>query len=326
MENKNLIGRKVKGFKFESYKYGKLFYDPDGMDKHIGKEGVIREYFKEYLSYVVVFDAGSCNIWEYPEALIERHLVPEENQNKTYPPTPDEVFPVKEEYIQSSGRGKRTFESGSKRDADDNKPIPMELNPYMLLRYGYHMKSAQQHYGDGNWELSQPDLELWRSFSRHFTQAYFNYKFPELAKQTDDGSDHLSAMIFAINMLMHNESRNGVPADKFFKDKKPSNDTQEVFNYTVKGKHTTQDLGDKLFNPDIWPEPFPKPSTLHLGVGFQHIHAKNIPYNCIDLKEGDRIENEFGETLQYMGDDYWRLLVNEQEKFLANWFSKWRKV
>lgn len=112
---------------------------------------------------------------------------------------------------------KREFESGSVRDADDNKPLPMELNPYMLLRYGYHMKRGALNYGKGNWELGQPNDAVWESFSRHFTQAYFNYKFPELAKATDDGTDHLSACIFAINMLMHNESMNGVVADRYFR-------------------------------------------------------------------------------------------------------------
>lgn len=111
---------------------------------------------------------------------------------------------------------KRQFESGSKRDSDVNKPLPLELNPYMLLRYGYHMKLGQR-YGDGNWQLGQPDIEVFRSISRHLVQYQLNKQFPELASHTDDGTDHLSAIIFGINMLMQNEAREGVPADKYFK-------------------------------------------------------------------------------------------------------------
>lgn len=110
----------------------------------------------------------------------------------------------------------RIFETGSKRDNDSDKPLPMEMNPYMLIRYGFHMKQGQVNYGDGNWDLQQPDAEILRSMSRHFIQLYFNIKYPELAKATDDGSDHASALLFGINMLMHNDCINGVPADKFF--------------------------------------------------------------------------------------------------------------
>ena len=110
----------------------------------------------------------------------------------------------------------RVFETGSKRDADDHKPLPFELNPYMLLRYGYHMKRGSLNYGHGNWEMQQPDIAILQSMSRHFTQLYFNYKFPELAKHTDDGTDHASAILFGLNMLLHNECIAGVPADKFF--------------------------------------------------------------------------------------------------------------
>ena len=63
--------------------------------------------------------------------------------------------------------------------------------------------------------------------SRHFMQAYMNFKFPEQAKSTDDGSDHLSALLFGINMLMHNECLNGVAADRYFK---PSQEKEEDLN------------------------------------------------------------------------------------------------
>jgi hypothetical protein len=110
----------------------------------------------------------------------------------------------------------RQFESGSRRDDDSMKPLPMELNPYMLMRYGYHMKKGQK-YGDGNWELGQPDKEVWRSMDRHYTQAKMCHKFPEQAsKMGIDKEDHLSAILFGLNMLMHNECLNDVPVDRYF--------------------------------------------------------------------------------------------------------------
>lgn len=66
-----LIGRKVKGFKFEDEKYYSLHYDPD-MNDLIGKVGVIKDYYRTYNSYRVKFET---RCWSYPAELIEQHLV-----------------------------------------------------------------------------------------------------------------------------------------------------------------------------------------------------------------------------------------------------------
>jgi hypothetical protein len=73
MEIKDLIGKKVKGFKFKDRAYSNLHYSQD-MDKYIGKVGVIETYKENSDSYLVKFDDDS---WEYPAALIEKYLVNE---------------------------------------------------------------------------------------------------------------------------------------------------------------------------------------------------------------------------------------------------------
>jgi hypothetical protein len=73
MENKDLIGKKVRGFKFKDHAYSNLHYSQD-MDKYIGKVGVIETYKENSDSYLVKFDDDS---WEYPAALIEKYLVNE---------------------------------------------------------------------------------------------------------------------------------------------------------------------------------------------------------------------------------------------------------
>jgi DNA-directed RNA polymerase sigma subunit (sigma70/sigma32) len=70
---KDLIGRKVRGFKFEDTRYEKFGYCDD-MDKYIGKIGVIGRYVDEDKSFSVVFDD---DFWYYPAELIEQHLVEE---------------------------------------------------------------------------------------------------------------------------------------------------------------------------------------------------------------------------------------------------------
>jgi hypothetical protein len=76
--NKDLIGKKVKGFKFKDSAYSNLHYNPD-MDECIGKVGVIKYYKEHSDSYWVEFDNDN---WEYPAALIEKYLVENEKQNK----------------------------------------------------------------------------------------------------------------------------------------------------------------------------------------------------------------------------------------------------
>ena len=70
---KDLIGRKVKGFRFESRKHKGLYYAP-AMDKHIGKVGEITGYGSERDCYRIDFNGDS---WDYPASEIESHLVDE---------------------------------------------------------------------------------------------------------------------------------------------------------------------------------------------------------------------------------------------------------
>lgn len=71
MENKELIGRKVRGFKFEPSSF--LGYNHE-MNNYIGKEGVICYYDLYNKSYRVNFDEEH---WFYPDSEIEKHLVEE---------------------------------------------------------------------------------------------------------------------------------------------------------------------------------------------------------------------------------------------------------
>ena len=68
---KNLIGRKAKGFRFESGKHKDLYY-AGLMDKHIGEVGEIIRYIADYDCYRINFNGDS---WDYPASEIEAHLV-----------------------------------------------------------------------------------------------------------------------------------------------------------------------------------------------------------------------------------------------------------
>jgi hypothetical protein len=82
MENRNLIGRKVKGFKFDDDKYKGLDYNR-AMDSCIGEIGEIVSYYHPFDCYYVEFINKK---WSYPASLIEQHLVEES-------PKLDQEFP-----------------------------------------------------------------------------------------------------------------------------------------------------------------------------------------------------------------------------------------
>lgn len=66
----NLIGKKVKGFRFDENKC-QLYYLVE-MNNYIGEEGFIIDYDINDNSYLVMFIAES---WWYPAKLIEQHLI-----------------------------------------------------------------------------------------------------------------------------------------------------------------------------------------------------------------------------------------------------------
>ena len=78
VKNENLIGRKVKGFRFnhEVIHYG------SHMDKYVDQEGTIVSYDSYGLGYMVVFDTYSR--YTYPAELIEKYLI-EEHLPKSLP-------------------------------------------------------------------------------------------------------------------------------------------------------------------------------------------------------------------------------------------------
>jgi hypothetical protein len=76
MKKEELIGKKVRGFRFDHKKLKRLQYIPKIMDNYIGKIGVIEEYNIIFDSYRVKFEDGMS--YHYPVERIEHHLVDEE--------------------------------------------------------------------------------------------------------------------------------------------------------------------------------------------------------------------------------------------------------
>lgn len=108
----------------------------------------------------------------------------------------------------------RVFASGSKRDANDDKPRISDMQPYTLKRFGYHMLIGSKNYGAGNFEKGQPTDSLLESLVRHIN----DYRLG------DRSEDHLSAVLFGVMMIEQNEDREGVNADHFYTKWKERNE------------------------------------------------------------------------------------------------------
>jgi hypothetical protein len=105
---------------------------------------------------------------------------------------------------------KRIFESGSQRDDDSNKPLVNHLTAYTRLRFGYLLREGANKYGKNNWQKGQPTETALESLHRHLAKY-------ELGDRTED---HLSAIIFNVQLIMKNEEQEGIKIDEYYGDKK----------------------------------------------------------------------------------------------------------
>lgn len=104
----------------------------------------------------------------------------------------------------------RVFESGAKRDSNENKPFIHNLLGYTRQRFGYHTNLGAMKYGDGNWLKGMPTDQYLESVDRHLASFM----------EGDRSEDHLSAIIFGIQGCMINEQKEGISSDYYFNLKK----------------------------------------------------------------------------------------------------------
>lgn len=101
---------------------------------------------------------------------------------------------------------KRVFQSGAQRDASWGKPNCHDLQGYTMLRFGYHMELGEQNYGESNYLKGIPTNVAKESLSRHYAKY--------MAGMIDE--DHLSAMIFNIQLIMLNEEKEGISVNHYY--------------------------------------------------------------------------------------------------------------
>lgn len=87
----------------------------------------------------------------------------------------------------------RIFESGAKRDNNEDKIRPDLISPLMLKALAKVLADGAKHYGDRNWEKGMPNEVLKESAARHYL-SWMNNEIDE---------DHAAKLIFNIMAWIH---------------------------------------------------------------------------------------------------------------------------
>jgi hypothetical protein len=95
------------------------------------------------------------------------------------------------EAVKDSG-ARDEFETGARRDTQDNKPRYGLIPPYPLYRLAMHYTNGANKYGENNWTKGMPMSRTWESLERH-VQSY---------KEGDMSEDHLAAIAWNAFALM----------------------------------------------------------------------------------------------------------------------------
>jgi hypothetical protein len=85
--------------------------------------------------------------------------------------------------------------TGSRRDLDEGKPRPDLISPFLKLRLGNQLGLGAVKYGEHNWSKGQSSARARASLERHLMEADMGL----------EEEDHLSAALFNIMIMVHNQ-------------------------------------------------------------------------------------------------------------------------
>lgn len=94
------------------------------------------------------------------------------------------------------------YKTGAIRDDRTGKPNYLCVSFTARHRYVIYMTAMAEKYGEGNWRKGIPTNSYEESLLRHISQ-YFRNKYEGANDEPE--KDHLSAAIFNLEGIMHNE-------------------------------------------------------------------------------------------------------------------------
>jgi len=175
-----------------------IYWDKERLEKFWGKNPT--QEFNDKVESDVVNDMSDWDKIQWELTAISKPY------NEDYfpePPSDDECDGPKKN---------RVFESGSQRDDDTNKPLPNHLDAYVRMRYGYLLRDGANHYGKNNWRKGQPTEAAIESLNRHLGKFEMNHN-----NGLEQDEDHLSAIIFNVQLIMKNEEKEGIKTNHYYK-------------------------------------------------------------------------------------------------------------
>lgn len=99
-----------------------------------------------------------------------------------------------------------TFKTGAIRDSQEGKEDYIETISWSALkRFAQYMTGKKDKYGAGNFKKGIPIENYEQSLMRH-VQKYMENKYEGGTVETEE--DHLSAILFNVFGIMHEELRN----------------------------------------------------------------------------------------------------------------------
>lgn len=99
----------------------------------------------------------------------------------------------------------REFETGAVRDSGEGKEDYIETISWSAFkRYAQYMTGKKKKYGQGNFKKGIPIDSYEQSLVRHL-QKYLSNKYEDGNNEKEE--DHLSAILFNVFGIMHEELR-----------------------------------------------------------------------------------------------------------------------
>lgn len=103
---------------------------------------------------------------------------------------------MKANKFETKDSGKRQeFDSGAKRDTQENKARYDLISPFALTRLAFLMSRGAVKYNEWNWSKGMPISRFYSSALRHLMQFALG----------DKTEDHLAAVLFNVMAIIHFE-------------------------------------------------------------------------------------------------------------------------
>lgn len=96
--------------------------------------------------------------------------------------------------LKDSGE-RQEFDSGARRDTQDDKPRPDLVSPFALERLAWVYARGAEKYGEHNWTKGIPYSRYLASAERHLLQF----------KQGDVDEDHLAQTVWNLVAILHHQ-------------------------------------------------------------------------------------------------------------------------